>query len=45
MVHMLLGRAFTAVGRKDEASREFELLQKLQGTTAAASSNAPQEQQ
>jgi predicted Zn-dependent protease len=45
MIHMLLGRAFTAVGRKDEASREFELLQKLQGTTAAASSNAPQEQQ
>lgn len=45
MIHMLLGRAFSAVGRKADASREFELLQKLQGTTAAASSNAPQERQ
>ncbi len=45
MIHMLLGRAFSAVGRKADASREFELLQKLQGTTAAASPNAPQEPQ
>jgi tetratricopeptide (TPR) repeat protein len=39
MVHMLLGRAFTAAGRKEDASREFEVLQKLQKTTAAVSSN------
>jgi Flp pilus assembly protein TadD len=31
MIHMLLGRAFTAAGRKADASREFEALQKLQG--------------
>jgi cytochrome c-type biogenesis protein CcmH/NrfG len=45
MIHMLLGRAFTAVGRKDEANREFELLQKLQATTSAVSSNDQQERQ
>lgn len=39
MVHMLLGRAFTAAGRREDASREFDLLQKLQKTTASVSSN------
>lgn len=39
MAHMLLARAFTAAGRKDDATREFELLQKLQGTHAPARSN------
>lgn len=39
MTHMLLGRAFTAAGRKDDASREFEILQKLQGATTPATSN------
>jgi predicted Zn-dependent protease len=34
MVHMLLARALTASGRKEEASREFELLQKLQAPAA-----------
>jgi predicted Zn-dependent protease len=43
VIHMLLGRAFAALGRKDDASREFELLQRLQGATAAAQSNASQE--
>jgi tetratricopeptide (TPR) repeat protein len=37
MVHMLLGRAFTVMGRKGDASREFEMLQKLQGTTRPSS--------
>lgn len=35
MTHMLLGRAFAVSGRKQDAEREFELLQKLQGTDRA----------
>jgi predicted Zn-dependent protease len=45
MIHMLLGRAFTTAGRKDDANREFELLQKLQARTAAASTSATEERQ
>jgi Flp pilus assembly protein TadD len=37
MTHMLLGRAFAASGRRDDANREFEALQKLQGATQPAS--------
>jgi tetratricopeptide (TPR) repeat protein len=44
IIHMLLGRAFTAAGRKDQASLEFELLKKLQATSAASSS-IPEERQ
>jgi predicted Zn-dependent protease len=39
MTHMLLGRAFTATGRKDDANREFQALQKLQGAGTPALSN------
>jgi tetratricopeptide (TPR) repeat protein len=38
IVHMLLGRAFTAAGRKDDAAREYQLLQKLQGTNSSTAS-------
>jgi len=41
ITHMLLGRAFAAAGRKDDANREFEALQKLQGPAAPASSSNP----
>lgn len=34
MAHMLLGRALEASGRKAEAQREFQALQKLQDATA-----------
>jgi len=37
MAHMLLGRAFTAAGRRDDANREFQALQKLQGGPASSS--------
>jgi Flp pilus assembly protein TadD len=37
MAHMLLGRAFTASGRRDDASREFQALQKLQGAPQSSS--------
>lgn len=33
MVHMLLARAFSGAGRNDDATRELEILQKLQATT------------
>jgi predicted Zn-dependent protease len=39
MTHMLLGRAFAATGRKDDANREFQALQKLQAAATPASSN------
>ena len=39
MAHMLLGRAFAASGRKEDAEREFQVLQKLQGAAVPASSN------
>jgi predicted Zn-dependent protease len=39
MIHMLLGRAFMIAGRTDDASREFEILQKLQGAATPASPN------
>jgi predicted Zn-dependent protease len=38
MTHMLLGRAFAVSGRKDEAQREFQIVEKMQGATGAASS-------
>jgi predicted Zn-dependent protease len=38
MTHMLLGRAFAVSGRKDEAQREFQIVQKMQGAPGAASS-------
>jgi predicted Zn-dependent protease len=38
MTHMLLGRAFAVSGRKDDAQREFQLVQKMQGAPGAASS-------
>lgn len=34
LAHMLLGRALEASGRKADAQREFQALQKLQGATA-----------
>ena len=36
MAHMLLARALTATGRRDEASREFAILQKLHQVANAA---------
>ncbi|HEX4312138.1 MAG TPA: tetratricopeptide repeat protein [Acidobacteriaceae bacterium] len=39
MTHMLLARAFAASGRKDDANREFQALQKLQGAAVPPSSN------
>jgi tetratricopeptide (TPR) repeat protein len=39
MAHMLLGRAFAASGRREDADREFRVLQKMQGAAAPASSN------
>src|ERR1700728_934276 len=39
MTHMLLARAFAASGRKDDANREFQALQKLQGTGMPTSQN------
>jgi tetratricopeptide (TPR) repeat protein len=38
MTHMLLGRAFAVSGRKDEAQREFQIVQKMQGASGGASS-------
>lgn len=38
MTHMLLGRAFAISGRKDDAQREFQIVEKMQGATGAASS-------
>jgi tetratricopeptide (TPR) repeat protein len=38
MTHMLLGRALAVSGRKDEAQREFQIVEKMQGATRAASS-------
>ncbi len=38
MTHMLLGRAFAVSGRKDDAQREFQIVQKMQGATGAAPS-------
>ncbi|MGA8531405.1 MAG: tetratricopeptide repeat protein [Acidobacteriaceae bacterium] len=38
MTHMLLGRAFAVSGRKDDAQREFQIVEKMQGATGAASS-------
>lgn len=38
MTHMLLGRAFAISGRKDDAQREFQIVQKMQGGTGKASS-------
>jgi len=38
MTHMLLGRAFAESGRKDDAQREFQVVQKMQGATGAVSS-------
>jgi Flp pilus assembly protein TadD len=35
MGHMLLGRALAESGRKADAAREFQALQKLQGAHAA----------
>jgi tetratricopeptide (TPR) repeat protein len=39
MTHMLLARALAASGRKDDANREFQALQKLQRAAAPASLN------
>lgn len=36
MTHMLLGQAFAAAGRSQEASREFQTLQKLQAAAMPA---------
>jgi hypothetical protein len=36
MGHMLLGRALSESGRKAEAAREFQALQKLQAAPAAS---------
>jgi len=41
MTHMLLGRAFAVSGRKQDAQREFQLLQKEQGAGTAAPSQQP----
>jgi predicted Zn-dependent protease len=38
MTHMLLGRAYAVSGRKEDAQREFQIVQKMQGATGAASS-------
>ena len=43
MIHMLLGRAFTAAGRREDATREFQLLQKLQGTAPGVPTPSVQE--
>jgi len=37
MTHMLLGRAYAVSGRKEDAQREFQLVEKMQGGTRAAS--------
>jgi tetratricopeptide (TPR) repeat protein len=37
MTHMLLGRALAVSGRKDEAQREFQMVQKMQGGSGGAS--------
>ena len=37
MAHMLLGQAFAATGRKEDATREFQALQKLQAAAPASS--------
>jgi tetratricopeptide (TPR) repeat protein len=37
MTHMLLGQAFIASGRKEDAAREFQALQKLQAAAPASS--------
>lgn len=39
MSHMLLARAFSASGRKEDAARELDALQKLHGAAATRSSN------
>lgn len=39
MTHMLLGRAFATSGRRDDANREFQALQRLQGAKPPESSN------
>ncbi|MGA8161398.1 MAG: tetratricopeptide repeat protein [Acidobacteriaceae bacterium] len=36
MTHMLLGRAFAVSGRKDDAQREFQIVQRMQGATGTA---------
>jgi cytochrome c-type biogenesis protein CcmH/NrfG len=33
MTHMLLGRAYAVSGRKDDAQREFQIVQKMQGAS------------
>jgi len=38
MIHMLLGRAFADAGRRQDADREFQTLQKLQAAAMPASS-------
>lgn len=38
MTHMLLGRAYAVSGRKDDAQREFQIVQKMQGASGAGSS-------
>lgn len=39
MTHMLLGRALMAAGRKDDAQREFQALQRLQATRPGETSH------
>jgi len=39
MTHMLLGRAWMAAGRKDDAQREFQALQRLQATKPGETSH------
>jgi Flp pilus assembly protein TadD len=41
MTHMLLARAFTASGRTGDASREFEILQRLHQDSAPPAPAAP----
>lgn len=38
MTHMLLGRAYAVSGRKDDAQREFQTVQKMQGSGGTGSS-------
>ena len=38
MTHMLLGRAFAVSGRKDDAQREFQIVQRMQGAGGTGSS-------